>query len=184
MDRRNFLRNGVGVVGVAVLSGCTEQTLKESESQPELLDHLFHYEEVDLPVRQTFEIAATGVLRAEDAAIQTPGEFEEYVREQGLAVEGTSEAVRGDETVLSLEYVVGEARDRGRALEVGVVAGAFAALVEGEYGGDELDVTLLDPDGREFGEFAVRRSAAEAYNAGEMTAASYGSEAMKELQSK
>lgn len=183
MNRRTFLGNGLAVGSLVALAGCTEQTLKAGKSQVESLDDLYRYEEVSLPVRQRFELVEEGVHRAEGAEIETPDDFEAYLDEQGFAVEDVSEDTKDGAPILSLEYVADDETERGRALEVGIVAGAYAAVLEAEFDGEELDATLLDPEGAEFGEFAVPTDAAERYNEGAISAATYGKEAMKELQS-
>lgn len=183
MNRRTVLRNGVAVGTLVALAGCTNRTLEEGKSQAEPFDELYHHEEIDLPVEQKFGHVEEGVRLAEDAAVETPEEFEAYLGERGLAVEGVSEFVRDGDTILSLEYTGDDERERGRALELGIVAGAYAAFVDAGYDGEELDVTLLAPDGEEFGEFAVTTSAAEHYNEGRTSAATYGKEAKKELRS-
>lgn len=183
MNRRTFLKSGVAVGTLVALSGCTNQTLKQGKSQAKPFGELYHHEEVRLPVEQKFEHVEEGVHRAEDAEVETPDDFEAYLKEQGFAVEDVSESVVDGETVLSLEYTAADRRERGRAFELGVVAGAYAALVDAGFDGEELDVTLLDPDGEKFGEFVVTTSAAEHYNEGETSAATYGKEAVKELES-
>lgn len=183
MKRRTFLKNGVSVGSLVALGSCTEQTLKEGKSQPELLGELYHYEEVNLPVRQKLELVEEGVRRADGTDISTPEEFTAYLKNQGFIIEAVSEDVTGGETILSLEYTVDEEGDQGQALEVGIVAGAYAALVEAEYDGEELSASLFEPNGRAFGEFTVGTTAAEEYNEGTTTAATYGKEAMMELQS-
>lgn len=183
MNRRTFLRSGVAAGSLVALSGCTDRTLKEGKSQAGPFDGLYHDEEVNLPVQQKFGDVEEGVLLAEGAEIETLDDFEAYLEERGLTVKDVSEGVVEGETILSLEYVVDEEMEWGRALEVGVVAGAYAALIDAEFDGEELDVTLLDPEGEEFGEFTVRTDAAEHYIEGGTTAATYGKEAIKELKS-
>lgn len=183
MNRRTFLRNGVTVGCLVALSGCTNQTLKEGKSQAEPFDELYDEEKVDLPVQQKLEDVEQGVLLAKDAEIGTLDDFKTYLEEGGLAVEDVSEDVVEGETILSVEYVVNEEMERGRALEVGIVAGAYAALIDAEFDSEELDATLLDPDGKESGEFTIRTEAAEHYNEGKTSAQTYGKEAMKELHS-
>lgn len=183
MNRRRFLGNVLAVGSVAALAGCTEQTLKEGKSQAEPFDEVFRPEEVDLPVKQRSGEVERGVLLAEDAEVAALDDFEAYLDEQGLAVEGVSEEEVAGRTVLSMEYVAEELIEHGRALEVGVVAGAYASVVEGEFDGEELDAKLLAPDGEEFGEFKVKTDAAEHYNEGAISAATYAKEAKQELAS-
>lgn len=181
MNRRRFLADALAVGGLAALGGCTEQTLAEAKSRAKPFEGL-HYEEVDLPVEQRYGQVEEGVLLAEDASVTTLDEFAGFLDKEGVAVEDVSEDEAAGETMLSLEYVVGES-DHSQAVEVGLVAGAYAAFVEAAFDGEELVATLLDSEGASFGEFTVKTEAAERYAEGEASAATYGKETLKELKS-
>lgn len=182
MHRRHLLRRaGLATAGVAALAGCTDANLKQAEAQPPLLEDLLHEEELDLPVSQKFEKVAAGVEAAADADVESVDDFEAFLDERGISVESVDELLVEGESHLALEF---EESGEGGVLEpVGVVAGAYAALVEAGHDSEALEATLRDPAGRTFGEFEVVRDWAERYADGEVSAAKYGGLVLDTLES-
>lgn len=185
MNRRTFvLRAGAFAGGLAALSGCTDTTLEESESQPPPLEERFDAAAVDLPVSTESDIAAEGIERAAGADVESVEAFEAYLREQEVAVESVEPKKEEGEALLSVEYVHGDAVERGLLYDLGIVAGGYAALVDAGVDAEKLKATLLDPGGRKFGEYEIPTDYAERYNAGEITAEEYARLASKKLTSK
>ena len=184
MDRRTYLERLTALGTVTALAGCTEQTLEDAKEPSSVFDERYDEEEVDLPVEREFDVVAEGIERAEGATFENPEGFEEYLLESGIAVESIEEKEEDGETLLELEYVREETIEEGNARSLGVVAGGYAALVRGEYDGDELKASLLDPDGQKFGEFEIKTEWAEAYDEGEKTAATYGGKVLHTLESR
>ena len=192
MNRREFLyRGGVGIGGAALVAGCTEQTLKEAENEPEFVDGPVAEEEADLPVEQRLGVAAEGIRTADGADVGDVDALEAFLEEAGLTVESLEEKTdeyAGEEVepevevtehdpVVALEYV--DDPDSGLVRSVGLVAGGYAGLVDAGTESRKLHATRLDEDGREFGEFEVRTPWAEAYNAGALTPREFAVEVLE-----
>lgn len=183
MNRRTYLRGLTATGALAALAGCTEQALEDAKEPAPALDARYHEEELPLPVEQQFDVVAAAVERAEDVTLEDTRAFEDYLGDAALAVESLEETEVHGETVLELEYVPGQNVQRGNAHSLGLVAGGYAALVRGGYEGDELVASLLEADGRPFGEFEAATDWAEAYNEGTKTAAVYGGTVLHTLES-
>lgn len=183
MNRRLFLSRGAAGLGAAALAGCLEEPLKAAESKPPLFQDLYHEEEVDLPVRRRFDVVEEGVEHADGASVEDRESFASFLEEQGLAVESLTETTEADATLLELEYAEERYEDRGVAYAVGVVSGAYAALVDAGEPTDELTASIHDAAGEPFGEFTVRAAWAERYRKGELTAAEFGGKVGDTLES-
>ena len=195
MNRRTFLyRGGSSAVALVALSGCTEETLEGAETNPPFVD--IDPEEIELPVEQQEDVVADAVLRADDATVEDPADFEAFLDEAGLRVEDVSETEKlitekleveredvdlveetahGEGTVLELEFVQPARLETGVLHSIGLVAGGYAALVESGFDGELLEATVLDSDGDSFGSFHVLTAWAEEYNEGRISARVYGS---------
>lgn len=184
MDRRTFLGRCAALGGAAALTGCTEQSLEEAKEPAPLFDALYDEEEVDLPVEQEFESVAREIRRADGETFDGPDAFAAFLEEEGLTVEHAEPTEVHGETVLELEYVPEAAIEEGNGRSVGLVAGAYAALVRGGFDGHELDATMLDADDRPFGSFAALTTWAEDYDAGAVTARTYASDVLHTLESR
>lgn len=192
MNRREFLyRGSVGIGSATLVGGCTEQTLKEAENEPEFVDGPVAEEEVDLPVEQRLGVAAEGILEAEEVEIGDVDALEAFLEEQGLTVESLEEktdefageevdpevAVREHDPVVALEYA--DDPDSGLVRSLGLTAGGYARLVDTGTESRKLHATRLDEAGREFGSFEVRAPWAEEYNAGVLTPREYAVEVLE-----
>lgn len=102
-----------------------------------------------LPVEESGDVLEAGVAAGLDTASSDPASFERALSEAGVPVESVEPA---DGTV-EVEYAV-DWTD-GVLFSVGLVGGAYAALVRGGYPATELHATLLDADGSPFGEFTA-----------------------------
>lgn len=194
MNRRQFLRGGIGIGAVTLVAGCTDENLQEAEREPAFVDGPVAEEEADLPVEQRLGVAADGVREADGAEIPDVDALEAFLDERGLAVESLEERTdefAGDEAdpevevsehdpVVALEYVDDPAEGLVRSL--GVVAGGYARLVNAGTESRKLDATRLTAGGDEFGEFEVRTPWAEEYNAGALTAREYAAEVLESAE--
>lgn len=183
MDRRTYLRRLTAAGALVALAGCTEQALEDAKQPAPALDARYHEEELPLPVERQFDVVAAAVERAGDVTFDDTGAFGDYLRDAELAVETLEESEVHGTTVLELEYVPDAPARRGNAHSLGLVAGGYAALVRGGYDREELVASLLEPDGRSFGEYEVVTDWAAAYNEGAKTAAVYGGKVLHTLES-
>lgn len=200
MDRRELLSRGGTCIGTATLTllvGCTDRALQEAEREPAFVDGPVAEEEVDLPVDQKLGIAADGIRRAEDVEIGSVDALGAYLEGEGLAVESLEETtteyddeevepevgVEEHEPVVALEYAVEASSDPGLAHHLGLVAGGYAVLIAAGHGSRKLDASVLEPGGALFGEYEVRTSWAEAYDAGERTPREYAVEVFETAES-
>lgn len=174
MERRQFLSRGGVLLGVAGLSGCTEETLAEGEREPVPLDGV-KQEEVDLPVEQRLEVAEAGIERATGEQFADLDEFEAHLTEEGVDIEKLSEGGEAGKPIVSLESVFEQTAEEGFMHHLGIVAGGYAALVAGGHENEKLKASLLT-ESREFGKYEIRRRWAEEYNGGELTAREYADE--------
>lgn len=183
MDRRAYLERCAALGVVTVVAGCTNKTLEDAKDQPPVFDDVYDESSGDLPVEDEFDVVVEGIERAADVTLEEPAGLEAFLIDEGLEVEHLEETDHHGETILELEYVLEETISEGNGHSLGAVAGGYAALVRGEYDGDELSASILDPESRKFGEFTVQTAWAEEYNAGEKTAAVYASEVLHTLKS-
>lgn len=175
MKRRDAIRAGAAVAGLAALGGCTEYHLQEAGREPPPVESI-REEEFDLPVSQRLALAEEGIERAAGAEIRDPDEFAARLEAQDIHVEKLEGTVVKGTALLELEYVVEETLEEGLMHHLGVVAGGYAALIEAGDERKKLDVHLLATDGEEFGEYEIRRHWAERYNEDEYTARKYADE--------
>lgn len=169
-----MLRVG-GLVGIASLSGCTRDVAEEfpkntkwplSETVP------------DLPVLERSDVLAEGIQRTSDANVETTETFTATLKEEGIEVRA-AERVRD---VLSVEYDSRVQFDEGAYHNVGIVAGAYASLVEHGYDAYALALTIHPVDASSYGSWTVDTRLARRYNAGELTASEYGELVSKTLE--
>lgn len=186
MNRRTLLkRSGISIATLVALSGCTEETLKEAETKPPFLD--IDEEELDLPVNQRADVVEDGVLQAEDSEINEIEDFEAFLKDHGIPLEELAETEKiieekleieredvevieekahGEGLVLELEFIQPDRIETGILYSIGLVAGGYAALVDGGYDAELLEAEILDEDRRLFGTFEILTAWAEEYNNG------------------
>lgn len=121
----------------------------------------------DLPVEQRGDVLEAGVAAGLETESSDPESFERALSEAGVPVE----SVEAADGIVEVTYPADWAD--GLLDGVGLVGGAYASLVRGGYPATELRATLLDADGRPFGEFTaeidwVRRLG------GDLTESEYG----------
>lgn len=187
-------RAGSSVAAVVVLSGCTEETLKETETKPPFID--VDDAELDLPVTQQTDAVEDGVLQAADAEIEDVDDLEAFLDDHEIPVETLAETEtiieekaaieredvetveekpHGEGLVLELEFVQPDSIDTGILDSIGLVAGGYAALVETGYGAELLEATVLDSSVAAYGSFHVLTAWADEYNDGITSARTFGS---------
>lgn len=211
MNRRDALRRGgLALGGALALAGCTEQALEDAEGKPPFVEESpIAPEEADLPIDQTNDVIAEGIEAATDAGIEDVESFEGYLEDQGVLVEevletesiietpleevdeeaeeevvdeGNVEEGLVEATIVELEYVIEERTEEGAARTIGIVAGAYAALLEAGHDSELLEATVLGPTDVPFGSYEIEGTWAEEYNAGELGAAEYGNEVLTTVQ--
>lgn len=150
-----------------MLSGCTSDV--GDELPPNSKRPVSEYVP-ELPVTQRTSVMAERIRTTADAGIETPEDLEGALDEYSLDIE----AVGRERDVLTLEYVTTERHRQGAAHDVGLVAGAYASLVDAGIDTVAMDVTILDDAPASFGAAAIDTAWAERFNAGELTAGEYG----------
>lgn len=195
MNRRTLLeQTGISVATVVALSGCTEQTLEETETKPPFVD--VDDAELDLPITQQTDVVEDGILQAADAEITGVDDFENFLEAQEITVEVLAETEiiieekaaveredvetveaepHGDGLVLELEFVQPDSIDTGILDSIGLIAGGYAALVETGYSAELLEATVLDSESTAYGSFHVLTTWADEYNEEITSARSFGS---------
>lgn len=194
MNRRHLVTRCAGAIATLVaVSGCTEETLEETETKPPFIE--IDDEELDLPVDQQVEVVEDGVVRADNAEIETIGDFETFLEDEGVPIESLGAVEKpiaekleteredideidnephGSGTVLEVEFVHPERTETGTLEYVGLIAGGYAALVDAGYDAELLEATVLNDADEPFGSFHVLTEWAEEYNEGTISARSYG----------
>lgn len=175
MNRREFLARSGVLLGVAALSGCTEETLVEAEREPVPFRDV-EQEEFDLPVEQRLAVAEAAIERAEGEEFADLEEFESYLAEADIDVESLSEEEKDGKPIVSLESVFEQSSERGFIHNLGIVAGGYAALIAGGHESEKLESSLFDSDKQLFGEYEIRHPWAVEYNEDELTAREYAHE--------
>ena len=174
ISRRRLLGVG-GLVGLASLSGCTRDVVEEfpkntkwplSEAKP------------DLPVLELSDVLKEGVRSMSDADVGTVDEFVATLEEEGFQIKAVEEV----RDVLAIEYVSSIRFGEGAYHDVGLIAGAYAALVDNGYDGYALALTIHHANADSYGSWTIETRIAKRYNAGELTAAEYGELVAKTLK--
>jgi hypothetical protein len=107
-----------------------------------------------------------------EGIIEVPMEEVDEEAEEPVADEGDVEEGPVEVPIVELEYVIEE----GAVHTIGIVAGAYAALIEAGHDSELLEATVLNPADAPFGLYEIETTWAEEYNAGEISAAEYADE--------
>lgn len=164
--RRRLLRAG-GLAGVALLSGCTGDVgdeLPPNDKRP-----VSGYVP-ELPVTQRSSILAERIRVGADAGVESEADLEGAFEEHSLEIE----SVDTERDVLTVEYVTTERYVQGALHDVGVLAGAYASIVDAGVDTVAMDVTILDDAPESYGAAEVDTAWALGYNDGTLTAEEYG----------
>ncbi|QSW98761.1 hypothetical protein [Haloterrigena alkaliphila] len=164
--RRRLLQAGA-VAATVGLAGCIEEMGAEFPKNTkwpvsELVPAL--------PVRERIEILEERIHELTDADIADLEELVSRLEEYELAVESAER----ERDVLTIAYVNTDRDDEGDLHDVGLLAGGYAALIDGGYEAAALSATILDDAPASYGSAAVETPWAVEYNHGELTAAEYG----------
>ena len=175
-SRRALLRWGA-VLGVSALAGCTEEIGREFPSNEKVpLSEVVP----EVPVKKRTTVLETGITELAGEDLTTNDEFTAEIEAAGIEVGSFSE--RYD--VLKLEYRNQTRRNRGVLHELGLVAGAYAALVSADRTTTALDVTITNARSSTVGFVEISSEYAARYNAGEYSAAEYGELVASSITSK
>lgn len=164
--RRRFLRAG-GLAGVALLSGCTADVgdeLPPNDKRP-----VSGYVP-ELPVTQRSAILAERIRTGADLGTESEADLDGAFEEYSLEIE----SVETERDVLTVEYVTTERDVQGTLHDVGLLAGAYASIVEAGVDTVAMDVTILDDAPESYGAAEVETAWALEYTDGELTAEEYG----------
>lgn len=184
MRRRQLLRRGavtLAPVGLGVGAGCAEkasvgeETPTAAKAQTPVHDDL-----PDLPVEDRRSVTERAIETAAEADVGDVEAFEAVVADGGPTVEKLTER----EGKLELELVPSDAADRGVVADVGLVGGAYAALVRADDSFLRVSATLLDDRGKPMGSFQAVTAWARRYVAAEWSAKAYGEALLGTLQTK
>lgn len=124
----------------------------------------------DLPVTEQSDVLESGIEVFEGREILDESGFEDALSDRAVALE----AVEREQGVLTVEYVFTERVERGTLHGIALIAGAYAALIEGGYDAAFLEVTVLDDESSSVGAAEIETPWASKYNTGEYTATEYG----------
>lgn len=175
VSRRRLLQTGsVAVVGG--LAGCIEEIGTEF---PENREWPTAEYVPSLPVAERSTILEERIPELAAAEITDPDGLASTLEEYEMAVE----TIERDRDVLALEYVNTDRRDEGNVHDVALLAGGYAALVETGYDAVALGATILDDAPASYGSATIETTHAEAYNAGELSAAEYGELVVNTIES-
>lgn len=164
--RRRLLRAG-GLAGVALLSGCTADV--GDEFPPNDKRPVSGYVP-ELPVTQRSSILAERIRVGVDAGVESEADLDGAFEEHSLEIE----SVDTERDVLTVEYVTTERYAQGTLHDVGLLAGAYASIVEAGTDTVAMDVTILDDAPESYGAAEIDTAWALAYNDGTLTAEEYG----------
>lgn len=164
--RRRVLRL-TGVPGAALLAGCTEDVGAEF---PENREWPLAGRLPALPVRERAAVMAERIEAMADAPLREPADLEGAF--DGYALE--LEFAERERDVLRVGYEDPERRTRGDLGNVGLLAGAYAALVGNGYDATALGVEILDDAPASYGVATAESAWAERYLGGDLSAEGYG----------
>ena len=174
--RRRVLR-AAGVAGTALLAGCTEDV---GEEFPENREWPVAGWLPALPVRERAELMAERIEAMADAPLREPADLEGAF--EGYALE--LEFVERERDVLRVGYEDPERRTRGDLQNVGLLAGAYVALVGNGYDATALGVEILDDAPASYGVASAESAWAERYVDGDLSAKGYGELVAGTIESK
>ncbi|ADB60606.1 hypothetical protein Htur_1721 [Haloterrigena turkmenica DSM 5511] len=165
-SRRRLLQTSA-VAATVGLAGCIEEMGTEF---PQNTEWPVSERVPDLPVRERIEIVEERIHELAEEDIAGPDELVSALEEYDLTVE----SIERDRDVLALEYVNTDRDDEGDLHDVGLLAGGYAALIDGGFEAAALGATILDDAPASYGSATVETPWAVEYNHGELTAAEYG----------
>lgn len=175
--RRVLRRGGAALVGTIALAGCTEDVGEELPANK-------HWPSADLvpdlPVRERTELLETGIEASSDADIAGVEAFVTVLEEREIEFRSVAE----EDDLLKVEYRESDIERRGILEVIAVVAGAYAALVSGEFDGRALEMVVSEADGSTIGVAEIETRWATAYNSGALSAAEYGELVAGTIESK
>ena len=163
--RRGLLR-AAGTAGAFLLAGCTEDVGEELPPNREwpVSEHV-----PELPVEERSATMAARIEAGAAADVEEPEAIPDALPD-GIEVESVEE----ERDVLHVEYLSSDRYGTGDLHHVASLAGAYAALVEADYDGVAMSVSILDDAPESYGHATVETAWAEEYNADELTAKEYG----------
>lgn len=165
------------VLGLSALAGCTEEIGQEFPPNKEIpLSEMIP----DLPVKEQTEVLEAGITAFANTDIASEDEFVAALEAEDIAVESLDTAP----DVLTLEYTTQRTQNEGVLYELGLIAGAYAALVAAGHGAPVLDIAIADKRSSTYGVAEIAAEDAKRYNAGGYSATEYGELVASSIKSK
>lgn len=165
-SRRDVLRSAA-VAGSLVLAGCTEDVGEELPANE-------HWPVADLapdpPVHQQTGVLEDAIKETSADRIEDVDGFVAALSARGLDFESVEEVVEA----LHLAYVEADLEGRGTLETIGLVAGAYAALVGAGFEARALELVVFGPEGDTVGVVEAATEWAAAFDEGALSAAEYG----------
>jgi hypothetical protein len=184
MRRRQLLRRGAATLvpaGLGVGAGCTEKASVGEQTPTAAAEQTPVREELPaLPVAERWSVAEGEIAAAAAADVSDRAAFEAVVADGGPTVKGLTD--RGGK--LELKLVPSDAENRGIAADVGLVGGAYAALVRADDSYLRVSTTILDDRGAPMGSFQAVTAWARRYLADEWSDTDYGEALLGTLKTK
>lgn len=121
----------------------------------------------ELPVEERSDVLEAGVVAGLETESSDLESFERALDEAGVPVESVDNVEGAVEVTYPADWM------DGLLYGVGLVGGAYAVLARSDYETEELVATVLDADGRAFGEFTAEIDWARRLDEG-LTESEYG----------
>jgi hypothetical protein len=166
-----------GGAGAFLLAGCTEDVGEEFPENREwrVAEYL-----PALPVRERSVLLAEEIERLADADVREPEDLADAFEDDAFEVG----AIERDRDVLSVAYARTDRTWTGDLHAVGPLAGAYAALIDAGYEAASMSLSILDDAPSSYGIATIQTTWAEAFNAGEISAETYGEHVTGTIESK
>lgn len=184
MDRRAILRRCGGTIGGAgllALAGCAQEIGHENEPTPAENHPSLAELEPELPVEERLGVMEEHIETVHDEEIGDIETMEEVLTDHALDIE----SLEREDSLLSLEYLLdrGDTERTGMIAGVGLIAGAYAAFIDGADETDPLDASVLEEPETELGSYYIPHQWAMAFNDDELTVAEYAEKVLETVES-
>lgn len=176
ISRRRLLGTVCGTAALG-LAGCTKEI--GEEFPPNRKSPVAEFVPT-LPVKEQKEVVAEGIEEMADAEIRDEEEFANTFEDYALEVDSVDRTAE----VLTIEYINTKLYEEGNLHDIGPIAGAYAALIEGGYDSQILGITILDAAPASFGSATIDTKWVERYHKGEYSSKEFGEMVIETIQSK
>lgn len=175
--RTALLRAGAALAGTLALSGCTQDVGEELPAN----EHWPISEFVpELPVDERSAVLEAGIEALSDAEIDDVDGFVATLEDRGFEFEAVEEVA----DLLHLEYVERNPVRNGTYEVAGLVAGAYAALVDAGFEARGAELVFSAANGNTIGVVEVATEWATAFNEGTLSTGEYGEHVAATIESR